>query len=124
MENLFNKCYGQYFRWNEELLNHFFAKDKSEVLLYVDDLLLEEIGQKIGLNKNYRNEFVNSVENFCINYDYFVDKKLLKKCKDHQYKCNQGDKCKFFDEKRIGCLITDPLIVANNIITHKLVYYK
>ena len=76
MATSFYKNYYKYFLWNKALINHFFSKDKENILFYVDKQLLEDIGKKEGIDKDcneepindYREDFFNSVENFCNNY--------------------------------------------------------
>ena len=50
------KNYYKYFLWNKALINHYFSKEKEDILLYVDKQLLEEIGKKEGIEKDYSEE--------------------------------------------------------------------
>ena len=58
--------YIEYFKWNDELIRHFFDKRHSEIRLYADDNILQEIGEKVGIvSEDYKTHFYSSVEKFC-----------------------------------------------------------
>ena len=144
MATSFYKNYYKYFLWNKALINHFFSKDKENILFYVDKQLLEDIGKKEGIDKDcneepindYREDFFNSVENFCNNYLNLhkplsnskklknIDIERLFACELSSFTCNQRNKCTIFNTSQKGCTQTDPLIVINNIIDKGLKYYN
>ena len=97
----FQYGYQQYFKWNEALVQHYFARGQAMILLYVDKELLEEIGTRAGIKChdgwNFQQDFYFSVEKFCETYTYYVHNGPLR---NHQ-----------------PC--TDYLSVANDIITYK-----
>lgn len=64
------KVYVPYFKWNEALVNHYFGKrNNGEILLYIDNKVLEELGEKNCIESNednsYETSFKNAVLNFC-----------------------------------------------------------
>lgn len=71
----FLNCYLTYFQWNEGLRCHFFQKKNSgensknsgEILLFIDEDIINRIGEKTGINTNsepYIEHFKNSVKIF------------------------------------------------------------
>ena len=71
----FLNCYLTYFQWNEGLRCHFFpeknsgenSKNSGEILLFIDEDIINRIGEKTGINTNsepYIEHFKNSVKIF------------------------------------------------------------
>lgn len=71
----FLNCYLTYFQWNEGLRCHFFpeknsgenSKNSGEILLFIDEDIINSIGEKAGINTNsepYIEHFKNSVKIF------------------------------------------------------------
>lgn len=98
----FEYGYQQYFKWNEALVQHYFARGQAMILLYVDEELLEEIGTRAGITchagRSFREDFYFSVERFCKSYTHYVHGGPLG---------NNHPPCK------------DYLSVANDIITYE-----
>lgn len=122
MDRFFYKNYYEYFLWNNGLIEHFFKKGKSEILLHIDKQLLEEIGKSKGIEADdYQNEFISSVENFCAHYNRYI-------CTKHDPNgdniCNHVD-CKYYSS--IFCLKSnrrlDVLAVANHIYSKDIKYF-
>lgn len=64
------KAYVPYFKWNEAFVNYFFKTHKTgEILLYVDETILEKVGNSIGITHQtadeYKNDFQSKVVEFC-----------------------------------------------------------
>ena len=122
MNEAFYKCYYKYFLWNNGLLNHFFSKGKKEILLYVDNFLLEEIGKKAGIvAEDYKQDFISCVKTFCDKYNQYICPKN---------KPNDDALCSFKDcgyYSNIFCLKrkrrADVLEVANHINLKNIKYY-
>lgn len=73
MDTLFHNTYYKYFLWNNGLINYYFRKSRGEILLYVDETVLEEIGTSVGIEAtNYKKDFIESVEKFCGNYNMYI----------------------------------------------------
>lgn len=122
MDRFFYKNYYEYFLWNNGLIEHFFKKGKSEILLHIDKQLLEEIGKSKGIEADdYQNEFISSVEKFCAHYNRYI-------CTKHDPNgdnvCNHVD-CKYYSS--IFCLKSnrrlDVLAVANHIYSKDIKYF-
>lgn len=122
MDRSFYKNYYEYFLWNKGLIEHFFKKGKSEILLHIDKQLLEEIGKSKGIEADdYQNEFISSVENFCAHYNRYI-------CTKHDPNgdnvCNHVD-CKYYSN--IFCLRSnrrsDVIAVANHIYLKNIKYF-
>lgn len=61
--------YIEYFKWNDELIDHFFHKRHTEIRLYADENILKEVGEKVGIeSEDYKSLFYSSVERFSSNY--------------------------------------------------------
>lgn len=78
----FQYGYQQYFKWNEALVKHYFARGQAMILLYVDKELLEEIGTRAKIKChdgwNFQQDFYFSVEKFCETYTRYVHNGPLK----------------------------------------------
>lgn len=115
----FYRCYYKYFLWNEGLIAHFFAEGRQEILLNVDDKLLEEIGEKAGIEADdYVKDFLSCVENFCSCYNQYV----CPKGSPNKDKICQHNDCKYHSclkKDRRG----DVLAVANHICSKGISYY-
>lgn len=135
----FYKNYFKYFLWNKVLFKHFFSDKKKEILLYTDEILMEELGKQIKedvLSSNlYRedvknqvkedltdgrcmSDFFTSVENFSKedspnnkNYLRYLQNNTVEK--DSISCCKRQRGCKY---KSDTCKFTDPLVVAKNIL--------
>ena len=123
MDKDFNKNYYKYFLWNTGLLEHFFAKGKQDILLYIDNQLLEEIGLNRGIEADdYREDFITSVENFCANYNYYI---CPKNDPNKDKVCKHSD-CSYYSTSPRSCLKSeeriDVLAVANHICTKGIEY--
>ena len=123
MDRFFYKYYYEYFLWNNGLIEHFFKKGKSEILLHIDKQLLEEIGKSKGIEADdYQNEFISSVKNFCAYYNRFICRKytldLQKGCKfsDDSKKCSDI----FCQKNYKDCNVLE---VANHIYSNEIKYY-
>lgn len=122
MDRFFYNNYYEYFLWNQGLIEHFFKKERREILLYIDKQLLEEIGKNMGIESNdYLKEFISSVERFCAHYNRYI-------CMKHDP--NEGNVCKHSDCKyysNIFCLKSnrrsDVLAVANHIYLKNIKYF-
>ena len=122
MDRFFYNNYYEYFLWNKGLIEHFFKKGKSEILLHIDKQLLEEIGKSKGIEADdYQEEFILSVEHFCAHYNRYI-------CMKHDP--NGGNVCKHSDCKyysNIFCLKSnrrsDVLAVANHIYLKNIKYF-
>lgn len=132
-ETFFIKSYYKYFKWNEGLLNYFFSDKKKNVLLYIDEQILTEIGKGIFQNEavDYKKHFTESVEGFCRFYTKYINSEII--CppnpEDHRncnkttcFSCKKCNDCKYKD----SCVKdrTDVLAVANHICSKPLKYYK
>lgn len=122
MDNHFYKYYYEYFLWNNGLIEHFFKKGKSEILLHIDKQLLEKIGKSKGIEADdYQNEFISSVENFCAHYNIYI---CTKQDPNGDNVCNHVD-CKYYSS--IFCLKSnrrlDVLAVANHIYSKNIKYF-
>ena len=63
------RFYIDYFKWNDELIRHFFDKRHSEIRLYADENVLKEIGENGGVvSDDYKTHFYSIVEKFCYNF--------------------------------------------------------
>ncbi|WP_276865062.1 hypothetical protein [Mediterranea massiliensis] len=123
MDRIFYKYYYEYFLWNNGLIEHFFKKGKSEILLHIDKQLLEEIGKSKGIEADdYQNEFISSVKNFCAYYNRFICRKYTS---DPQKGCKFSDdskKCSdiFCQKNYKDCNVLE---VANHIYSNEIKYY-
>lgn len=122
MDRFFYNNYYKYFLWNNGLLEHFFAKGKSEIMLYVDKQLLEEIGKNKGIEaEDYKEDFMSCVEHFCAHYNRYI---CLKRDPNGNNLCGYAD-CKYYSST--FCLKnnrrSDVLAVANHICTKGIKYY-
>lgn len=118
MNTDFYKNYYRYFQWNNALLNHFFSKERKEILLHVDKRLIEDLGKNIGVTQECNEDFISSVKNFCTHYERYIQ--TTARLEDSKFKYRQYD-----NKDRIFCYeLVDPLIVANNIINNKIIYYE
>lgn len=118
----FNDDYYKYFLWNNGLLDYFFSPEKKEILLYVDQLLLEEIGKQVGIEaENYKDDFISCVEGFCTHYNRLI---CVKRSPNDDKLCGFKD-CKY--HSNIFCLKNnfrkDVLAVANHIYTKNIKYF-
>ena len=53
--------YIEYFKWNDELIDHFFHKRHTEIRLYADENILKEVGEKVGIeSEDYKSLFYSS----------------------------------------------------------------
>lgn len=64
------RTYVPYFKWNEAFVDYFFnSHKKGEILLYVDESILEKVGNSIGITHQtadeYKNDFQGIVVEFC-----------------------------------------------------------
>lgn len=122
MDRFFYNNYYKYFLWNNGLLEHFFTNGKSEIMLYVDKQLLEEIGKNKGIDaEDYKEDFISCVECFCAHYNRYI---CLKRDPNGDNLCGHSD-CKYYSN--IFCLKnnrrSDVLAVANHICTKGINYY-
>lgn len=122
MDRFFYKNYYEYFLWNNGLIEHFFKKGKSEILLHIDKQLLEEIGKSKGIEADdYQNEFISSVENFCAHYNRYI---CTTNDPNGNNVCGHFD-CKYYSS--IFCLKSnrrlDVLAVANHIYSKDIKYF-
>ncbi|MDO3388979.1 hypothetical protein Q3C19_00670 [Bacteroides sp. ET489] len=122
MDSFFYKNYYEYFLWNNGLIEHFFKKGKSEILLHIDKQLLEEIGKSKGIEADdYQNEFISSVENFCAHYNRYI---CTTNDPNGNNVCGHFD-CKYYSS--IFCLKSnrrlDVLAVANHIYSKDIKYF-
>lgn len=91
--------YIEYFKWNDELIDHFFHKRHTEIRLYADENILREVGEKVGIeSEDYKSLFYSSVERFCGNY-----------CNVHKITRNGN---------------TDVLAVAHHLLTSTQKFYQ
>lgn len=109
MNTHFFTNYYKYFLWNDCLIKHFFKDSNRDILLYVDDNLLDDIGEEvkklcdeyiennateddgeiIAMDNDCAVDFATTVENFCQYYTEYLnppvscpsDQKDQKKCK-------------------------------------------
>lgn len=121
----FYNDYYKYFLWNKGLVDHFFTKSKREVLLYVDNQLLEEIGKIKGISaEDYTQDFLSCVEHFCANYNYYI----CPKSEPNADKVCQHTDCKYYSTNPYSCLKSndrlDVLAVANHISSKRIRYYE
>lgn len=119
MDVLFYRYYTKYFLWNEGLIAHFFAAGKQDVLFYVDERLLEEIGKKAGIEaEDYMEDFLSCVEDFCSCYNQYICPKGSP---------NKDKLCQYKDCRYYTCLKKDGrgdvLAVANHICMAGISYY-
>ena len=122
MDRFFYNNYYEYFLWNKGLIEHFFKKGKSEILLHIDKRLLEEIGKSKGIEADdYQNEFISSVENFCAYYNRYI---CIKNDPNGDNVCKYSD-CRYYSS--IFCLKnnrrSDVLAVANHIYSKNIKYF-
>lgn len=122
MDSFFYNNYYKYFLWNNGLLEHFFKEGKSEILFHVDRQLLEEIGKLKGIETDdYKEDFISSVEHFCVHYNRYV---CTKREPNGDNVCSHSD-CKYYSN--IFCLKnnrrSDVLAVANHIYTKDIKYF-
>lgn len=121
MDIFFYKNYYKYFLWNDGLREHYFAKGKSEIMLYVDKQLLEEIGKKKGIEaEDYKEDFISCVEYFCAHYNFYM---CPKRDPNGDNLCRHSD-CNYYSN--IFCLKknrrSDFLAVAKHIGTKGIKY--
>lgn len=121
MDIFFYKNYYKYFLWNDGLREHYFAKGKSEIMLYVDKQLLEEIGKKKGIEaEDYKEDFISCVERFCAHYNFYM---CPKRDPNGDNLCRHSD-CDYYSN--IFCLKknrrSDFLAVAKHIGTKDIKY--
>lgn len=110
MRQFFKDHYYKYFLWNKGLIEYYLSdnKSKEDIKLYVDEAVLAKIGRKIGIekyseDKEYADDFMESVENFCNYYNRY----------DNYYRCplpitlstSRGEKPEEVAEKSIKCSI-------------------
>lgn len=122
MDSFFYNNYYKYFLWNNGLLEHFFKEGKSEILFHVDRQLLEEIGKLKDIETDdYKEDFISSVEHFCVHYNRYV---CTKREPNGDNVCSHSD-CKYYSN--IFCLKnnrrSDVLAVANHIYTKDIKYF-
>lgn len=122
MDRFFYKNYYEYFLWNNGLIEHFFKKGKSEILLHIDKQLLEEIGKSKGIEADdYQKEFISSVEKFCAHYNRYI---CTKNDPNENNVCCHSD-CRYYSN--IFCLKnnrrSDVLAVANHIYSKGIKYF-
>lgn len=122
MDRFFYKNYYEYFLWNNGLIEHFFKKGKSEILLHIDKQLLEEIGKSKGIEADdYQHEFISSVENFCAYYNRYI---CIKNDPNGDNVCKYSD-CRYYSS--IFCLKnnrrSDVLAIANHIYSKNIKYF-
>lgn len=122
MDRFFYKNYYEYFLWNNGLIEHFFKKGKSEILLHIDKQLLEEIGKSKGIEADdYQKEFISSVEKFCAHYNRYI---CTKNDPNENNVCCHSD-CRYYSN--IFCLKnnrrSDVLAVANHIYSKEIKYF-
>lgn len=80
MKQFFKDHYYKYFQWNKGLIDYYLSDRKSteNIKLYIDDAVLARIGRKIGTgkyseDKEYAEDFMESVENFCNYYNKYAN---------------------------------------------------
>lgn len=122
MDKFFYKKYYEYFLWNNGLIEHFFKKGKSEILLHIDKQLLEEIGKSKGIEADdYQKEFISSVEKFCAHYNRYI---CTTNDPNENNVCCHSD-CRYYSN--IFCLKnnrrSDVLAVANHIYSKGIKYF-
>lgn len=116
MDKTFYKYY-KYFLWNDGLINHFFSNERQEILLYADEILLEDIGKKAGIEAdNYTKDFLTCVEDFCSRYNRYI-------CPD----AHNEDNCTRVSCKYYPCLNRnqrrDVLAIAHHMANKGMKYY-
>lgn len=84
MKQFFKDHFYKYFLWNKGLIEYYLSDDKSkeDIKLYIDEAVLAKVGRKIGIgkyseDKEYADDFMESVENFCNYYNRY----------DNYYRC-------------------------------------
>lgn len=110
MNQFFKDHYYKYFLWNKGLIEYYLSDDKSkeDIKLYIDEAVLAKVGRKIGIgkyseDKEYTEDFMESVENFCNYYNRY----------DNYYRCplplrlstSRGEKPEEIAKKSITCNI-------------------
>ena len=110
MKQFFKDHYYKYFLWNKGLIEYYLSDDKSkeDIKLYIDEAVLAKVGRKIGIgkyseDKEYADDFMESVENFCNYYNRY----------DNYYRCplpinlstSRGEKPEEVAKKSIKCSI-------------------
>lgn len=123
-ESAFVKEYYNYFLWNQGLVDYY-LNDKSgkEILLYVDEKVLEHIGKKADINSNdYRQHFIESVEDFCKVYNKYV---CPERKPNHERYCTIKN-CRYYNLKPRYCVVNrqDVLAIANHICSKQMTYWK
>lgn len=122
MDTHFFENYYKYFLWNDCLIEYFFQESNQEILLYVDDKLLDDIGAEVkklcdeyikhnateddgeitAMDDDYAADFITTVENFCKYYTEYLNPPA--KCPSNQ---TEQKKCKRWDKldesKTWGC---------------------
>ena len=77
MDTHFFENYYKYFLWNDCLIEYFFQESNQEILLYVDDKLLDDIGAEVKkLCDEYIDEYIkhNATEDDGeITFDFSAD---------------------------------------------------
>lgn len=122
MDTHFFENYYKYFLWNDCLIKYFFQESNQEILLYVDDKLLDDIGAEVkklcdkyiepnateddgeitAMDDDYAADFITTVENFCKYYTEYLNPPA--KCPSNQIeqkKCKRWDKLD--ESKTWGC---------------------
>lgn len=105
----FLNCYLTYFQWNEGLRCHFFpeknsgenSKNSGEILLFIDEDIINSIGEKTGINTNsepYIEHFKNSVKIFV---EKFFDRKDVLYAAERLLTSN----CYVREKNGVGCRI-------------------
>lgn len=130
MDTHFFENYYKYFLWNDCLIEYFFQESNQEILLYVDDKLLDDIGAEVKklcdkyielnateddgeitvMDNDYAVDFITTVENFCKYYTTYLPKQSIycppssddyKKCKRWNNSQKWGcRKCKNCDYRK------------------------
>ena len=122
MDTHFFVNFYKYFLWNDCLIEYFFQESNQEILLYVDDKLLDDIGTEVKklcdkyielnatedddeitvMDNDYAVDFITTVENFCKYYTEYLNPPA--KCPSNQ---TEQKKCKRWDKldesKTWGC---------------------
>ena len=119
MNQFFKDHYYKYFLWNKGLIEYYLSDDKSkeDIKLYIDEAVLAKVGRKIGIgkyseDKEYTEDFMESVENFCNYYNRY----------DNYYRCplplrlstSRGEKPEEVAKKSITCTIAKLLGKCNH----------